>query len=127
MNNVYFKFGAALLGAALVIAVIGTVARSIYGAPRKETPVYETRPAPNRVGPNLFAVVIRPKASIAGFDYSAAMKAQGGTWTYAELDRFLSGPQAAVPGTKMTFMGVPDPIARANLVAYLRTLADTPA
>jgi cytochrome c len=61
---------------------------------------------PNRVGPNLWGVVGRQKASEAGFNYSAAMKAQKGNWTPEDLDAYLTNPKAMVPGTNMT-AGIP--------------------
>ncbi len=82
---------------------------------------------PNRVGPNLWGVVNRPKHSEPGFNYSAAMKGQTGNWTYADLNKFLTNPRAAVPGTAMTFAGLSRESQRADVIAYLRTLADSPA
>ena len=38
-----------------------------------------------KIGPPLFGVVGRARASVAGFDYSSAMKAKGGDWTYDEI------------------------------------------
>ena len=55
------------------------------------------------------------------------MDAQDGTWSYDDLDAFLAGPQAYVPGTSMAFAGVRDPDARAAIIAWLRLQADTPA
>jgi len=81
---------------------------------------------PNEVGPNLWGVVDRPRASHPGYDYSAAMKAKGGKWTFAELDKFLTHPQGYIPGTKMTFAGFKSPKKRADIIAYLRTLSDQP-
>ena len=81
---------------------------------------------PNKVGPNLWGVVDRPRASHPGFDYSAAMKAKGGKWTFEELDKFLTHPQGYIPGTKMTFSGFRNPNQRADIIAYLRTLSDNP-
>jgi cytochrome c len=81
---------------------------------------------PNKVGPNLWGVVDRPRASHPGFDYSVAMKAKGGKWTFDELDKFLTHPQGYIPGTKMTFSGIQNPDLRADLIAYLRTLSDSP-
>lgn len=80
---------------------------------------------PNRVGPALFAVVGRPVATHEGFAYSAAMrrKAEGGAhWDEAALDAFLAAPAQAVPGTIMSFPGLPDARQRADLIAWLRTL-----
>jgi cytochrome c len=81
---------------------------------------------PNKVGPNLWGVVDRPRASEAGFNYSAAMKAKGGTWTFEELDKFLANPKGYIPGTAMTFAGLPRDTQRADVINYLHTLADKP-
>ncbi len=80
----------------------------------------------NGIGPNLYGVVGRPQASHEGYTYSAALKAKGGDWTYDNLNIWLTKPAAYAPGTKMTFAGVPDEQTRANVVAYLRTLAANP-
>lgn len=81
---------------------------------------------PNKVGPNLWGVVGRAKASAAGFNYSAAMKAKGGEWSYEELGKFLANPRGYVPGTSMSFAGIQRGGDRASVIAYLRTLADNP-
>jgi cytochrome c len=81
---------------------------------------------PNKVGPDLYGVVGRPKGSHEGFNYSAAMKAKGGDWTYDDLDHFIHGPKAYVTGTIMAFAGVPSPTERADILSYLRTLSDKP-
>lgn len=78
------------------------------------------------VGPNLWNVVNRPKASFPGFNYSAAMKKKGGDWSFEELAHFLHKPKSYVPGTKMVFNGLPTPSDEADVIAYLATLADTP-
>ncbi len=82
---------------------------------------------PNRVGPNLYGAVGRPKASEAGFNYSAAMKAQKGEWTPDDLDKYLLNPKAMVPGTNMTFAGIPRGKERADLITYMNTKSDKPA
>jgi cytochrome c len=79
-----------------------------------------------KIGPPLYGVVGRPRASVPGFDYSAAMKGKGGTWTFDEIFKFINDPQSYIPGTKMTFTGEPDPEKRADIIAYLRTLSDNP-
>jgi cytochrome c len=81
----------------------------------------------NLVGPNLWGVVGRPKASEAGFNYSAAMKAKGGNWTIDELNQFINNPRGYVPGTNMTFAGVQRGSERADVIAYLNTLSDNPS
>ncbi|MER9948738.1 ankyrin repeat domain-containing protein [Mesorhizobium sp. M0047] len=80
---------------------------------------------PKRV--NLWGVVGRPKASQSDVPYSSAIKEAGGTWTFEELNSFISNPAFALPGTDMIFPGMQDEKQRADLIAYLRTLSDTPA
>jgi cytochrome c len=79
---------------------------------------------PNRVGPNLFGIVERARASEPGFNYSAAMKAKGGKWTYDDLNKFISNPKGFVPGTAMGFAGIQKDNERADVIVYLHTLAD---
>lgn len=81
---------------------------------------------PNKVGPDLWDVVERKKAAHEGFEYSAALKEKGGTWTYADLDEFLTNPKVYAKGTKMGFAGIASPQDRANVIAYLRTLSESP-
>ena len=82
---------------------------------------------PNRVGPNLYGVVGRERASHAGFNYSAAMKAKGGKWTIEELNAFLANPKGYIPGTTMSFVGLPRGAERADVIAYLNSKSDNPA
>ena len=83
---------------------------------------------PNRVGPNLFGVINEKKGEgRGGFNFSAAMKAKGGTWTYEDLNAFLLNPKAFIPGTAMGFAGISKDSERADVIAYLRSLADNPA
>lgn len=83
----------------------------------------------NKVGPNLWGIVGAVTARHTEFKYSDAMskRGQAGTkWSYEELYRYLYSPKAHVPGTKMAFAGLKKDEDRANLIAYLRTLADSP-
>ncbi|MBI1206754.1 MAG: c-type cytochrome [Azospirillum sp.] len=82
---------------------------------------------PAKVGPNLYGIVNRPRASMAGFSYSGDMTKMGGSWSYDDLNHFLYQPKSFVAGTKMTFAGIKKTAERAELIAWLRTLADTPA
>jgi cytochrome c len=81
---------------------------------------------PNRVGPNLFGIVNDHKGEGRGFNFSAAMKAKGGTWTDDDLNKFISNPKGFVPGTAMGFAGIQKDSERADVIAYLHTLADSP-
>jgi len=86
-----------------------------------------TKGGPNKVGPNLYGIVNRDRATHEGFAYSAAMKGKGGKWTIQELNTYLVSPRAMVPGTSMAFAGISKGSDRADLIAYLNTLADNPA
>jgi cytochrome c len=81
----------------------------------------------NLVGPNLWGVVGRKKASEPGFNYSAALKSKEGVWTVQDLNVFINNPKGMVPGTNMTFAGIPRASERADIVAYLNSLSDNPA
>ena len=61
-----------------------------------------------------------------GFNYSAALKAKGGTWTFEALDPWLANPRKDVSGTLMTFGGVPSQKQRADIIAYLNSNSDSP-
>jgi cytochrome c len=80
----------------------------------------------NKVGPNLWDVVGRKVASHAGFSYSSALQAKGGEWSYEDINHMILKPTAYVKGTKMAFAGLPKEQERADVIAYLRTMADTP-
>lgn len=82
---------------------------------------------PNGVGPGLYGVVGNKKEAHPGYAYSGTLGAQGGdTWTYEELNKFLWKPKAYDKNTKMTFAGVKKGEDRAALIAYLRTMDDSP-
>lgn len=81
----------------------------------------------NGVGPNLWNVVGAKKQSHAGFTYSGALNANGEeNWTYMALNKFLWKPKNYAPGTKMSYVGIKKPEDRAAMVAWLRTLSDSP-
>jgi cytochrome c len=86
-----------------------------------------TKGGPNKVGPNLYGVVGRERASHEGFTYTAAMKSKPGKWTIQDLDQYLMSPRSMVPGTSMAFAGITKGPERADLLAYLNTLSDSPA
>ena len=80
----------------------------------------------NKIGPNLWSIVGRDRASTEGFSYSDALSELGGAWGYAELDTYLTKPAEAIPGNKMTFAGLRKPKDRANIIVFLRTHSDSP-
>jgi len=80
----------------------------------------------NKLGPPLWNVVGKAKATQEGFKYSKALAAVGGEWTYEALSAWLENPKKFVPGTKMLFPGLKKKEDRADLIAYLRSLSDEP-
>jgi cytochrome c len=82
---------------------------------------------PNRVGPNLYGIVGDARGEgRGGFNFSAAMKAKGGTWTYDDLNKFIANPKGFIPGTAMGFAGIQKDSERADVIDYLHTLSDNP-
>jgi cytochrome c len=79
-----------------------------------------------KVGPDLYGVVGRAVASEAGFNYSSALKAKGGNWTFDALNPWIENPRKDVPGTLMTFGGIPNEKQRADIIAYLNSNSDKP-
>jgi cytochrome c2 len=78
------------------------------------------------IGPNLYGVVGKKIASHEGVNYTPALKAKEGNWTYENLDLWLTNPQAFAAGTAMAFPGIPDVKKRADVIAYLRSNAESP-
>lgn len=79
-----------------------------------------------KIGPDLYGVVGRKVATAPGFNYTAALKALGGTWTFDKLNKWITDPRAMVPGTAMTFAGLSSEKQRADVIAYLDSLSKTP-
>ena len=75
-------------------------------------------------GPNLWDIVGRQVASVAGFSYSGALPE--GTWTYEALDQFIESPRSYAPGTAMNFNGLSSEESRINLIAYMRAQSNNP-
>ena len=77
-------------------------------------------------GPHLWNIMGRKAGSAPGFEYSEAMRSSGHTWDYATLNYYLIRTDRAVPGRLMDFRGIRRDSERAKLLAFLRTLHDTP-
>ena len=82
---------------------------------------------PMKIGPNLWNIVNAPMARDPSFVYSKNLKDMGKDWTYENLNLLLYKPKAFIKGTKMSYPGLKKVIDRANLVAWLRTLSNSPA
>lgn len=81
----------------------------------------------NKTGPNLWNIIGAKIAHAATFAYSAAFKEKGGTWDYEKLNIFLHKPRAFIATTKMSFVGLKEAQDRADIIAYLNSINDTPA
>ncbi len=78
----------------------------------------------NQIGPALFGILGRPRASVSNFAYSGALRRNHDPWTLDELFEFLRNPQLYAPGTSMGFAGFQAAQQRIDLIAYLRVTAD---
>lgn len=115
----------------LVSAALGAAALSVgtahaAGSATNGQNVYASQCAmchDTGIGPSLAGIYGKPAAGVAGYAYSAALKNAKLTWNDATLDKFLTAPQTAVPGTKMTFQGVTSASDRADVIAYLAAQA----
>ena len=113
-----------------VLSLAGSAAAMAAGEPEKGVQVFKTQCAichaveagRNKIGPSLAGVVGRKAGSVDGFHYSEANKNSGLTWDHATLDTYLANPKAVVKGTTMAYPGLKDAQARADLIAYLKTV-----
>ena len=122
-----------ILMTALLVAALPMAAAHAEGDPAKGKKVFRKCKAchfvdkeKNKVGPYLKGVVGRKAASVEGFKYSKAMQekaAEGLVWTEENLDKYLAAPKKFVPGNKMAFAGLKKAEDRANVIAYLKSMA----
>jgi cytochrome c len=82
---------------------------------------HATEAGQNKIGPSLAGIVGSKSGTVAGFDFSTAMKNADITWDEANLDNYLANPTGVVHGTKM-FVNLPSESDRQNVIAYLETL-----
>ncbi len=118
---------------ALLVATLPVVAAHAEGDPAKGKKVFNKCKAchfvdkeKNKVGPYLKGVVGRKAAAVEGFKYSKAMQAkaaEGLVWTEENLDKYLAAPKKFIPGNKMAFAGLKKAEDRANVIAYLKSMA----
>jgi cytochrome c len=74
----------------------------------------------NGVGPSLHGLFGRKAGTVAGFNYSGAMKNSGIVWNEKSLDNYLAKPRDVVKGTKMVFPGLKKEDQREDVIAYLK-------
>ena len=115
---------ATLVASVLIVTAGGALAQSAESGGRVFNQQCKTchtveKDGKSPVGPNLFGMVGRKAASVAGYEYSDAMKKSGITWDEATLADYLKDPKSKVPGGKMAFAGLKRPPQVADLIAYL--------
>lgn len=118
------KASAILAAAALALGARASAAVAADGADVFDTNCavcHSTDPGTNKLGPSLAGIVGRKSASLPDYSYSPAMMKAGLTWDKATLDKYLTDPQAMVPGTKMLFPGLKDADDRKALIEFLAT------
>ena len=145
------KILGALLGTCILVLVTSFAANAVFTPKNPEKPGFEIavkeeshggapaaakkcaachtfeKGGPNRVGPNLYGTVGEKKGEgKGGFNFSAAMKGKGGTWTFDDLNKFIANPKGFVPGTAMGFAGIQKDSERADVIAYLNSMSDHP-
>ncbi len=128
LSNIALTMGSGALAAAIGLAASEPAAGRAHSPRPRPAPFvqcaacHSAEPGRNGVGPSLAGVAGRKAASLPGFNYSAALRNSGLTWDAANLDRWLTSPQRAVPGTRMPFAGIPDSARRKEVVDYLMSL-----
>lgn len=70
-------------------------------------------------GPPLRTVYGRKAASVAGFEYSDALKKSSIVWSEATLNQWLTNTESVAPDNDMDF-AVPKPDERAEIIQYLK-------
>jgi cytochrome c len=113
---------AACIGAAPALAVEGNARRGQWAFVTQCATCHAVTPQPLPGGPHLVGIVGRRAATVSDFAFSEALKKSDIVWDEAALDRYLAAPEKTVPGTTMT-VAVNRPATRADLIAYLKTLA----
>jgi cytochrome c len=111
--------------AALSVLLLAGVARADGDAVRGEArfqdcaACHRLEAGTNNVGPSLHGIFTRKAGEVADFRYSPAIKRSGIVWTPEVLDKFITDPQALVPGNRMPYAGMANASDRADLIAYL--------
>jgi len=80
----------------------------------------------NRIGPNLWGILGKAKAEASGFKYSDSLMGLGGTWSIEDMNLWLKSPKKYAPGNSMAFVGLRKDKDRANLIAYLNSMTESP-
>ena len=80
----------------------------------------------NKIGPALYNVLGRNVAALNDYKYSKALAIYGKSWTFKEMNGFLTKPQAYIKGTKMAFAGLKKEKDRASIILFMNQNSDNP-
>jgi len=80
----------------------------------------------NKIGPALYSVLGRNMAALSDYKYSKALISYGKTWSFDEMNAFLTKPQKHIKGTKMAFAGLKKEKDRASIILYMNQNSDNP-
>ena len=80
----------------------------------------------NEIGPRHRGVFNRRAGAVPDYVYSTALRHTRIVWTAQNLDRWLTNPEALIPGQQMN-INVRDAHDRRDLIAYLMQLSTLPA
>ena len=124
-NFVMVTMIAVMLMARLVLAQVSVAGDPVEGKKifgRICSICHSVHPGKHYIGPSLFGVVGRHVGREPAYHYSKADLASDLVFDPETLDRYITSPRGAIPGTAMTYYGIKNPKTRADVIAYLATL-----
>ena len=80
----------------------------------------------NKIGPALWGILGRKAGSISDYKYSKAMATHGKSWSFLEMNGFLTKPKDWIKGTKMSFAGLKNEKDRAAVIFFMNQNSDNP-
>ncbi len=111
-----------LLASALMMASAGTMAAPPASFAQCGVCHAVKKGAPNGIGNNLYGIYGKKAGSVAGFNYSPALKSSKLVWNDAALDKWIANPMKTIPGSRMPYAGQADAKKRAEIIGYMKTL-----
>jgi len=120
-----------LISAPLALIALATAARADTAAGDAQVAFnnacrtcHSMREGDHRLGPSLHGVVGRKAGTVAGYQFSSAMRQSGIVWDAATLDAFITDPDKVVHGNAMKpFGGIADAKQRGEIIAYLKSIS----
>ncbi len=125
------KIASLAIAATVLMVALSARAEVVSGDAQRGAQLYRAcaachslEPNRNMTGPSLAGVWGRKAGSLPSFErYSPALKTSGVVWNAEMLNTWIEAPAKMIPHNRMTFAGIPDAKARADLIAYLKSAA----